>query len=89
MKQPLEITFRDIPHSDALEADIREKAGKLDQFYDHIMACRVMVEAPHGHHHKGNLYHVRIDLTVPDGELIASRAPKERRNTTPSSGSAC
>ena len=77
MKQPLEITFRDIPHSDAMEADIREKAAKLDQFYDHIMACRVMVEAPHGHHHKGNLYHVRIDLTVPDGELIASRAPKE------------
>ena len=77
MKQPLEITFRDVPHSDALEADIRDKAGKLDQFYDRIMACRVMVEAPHSHHHKGNLYHVRIDLTVPDGELVVSRAPKE------------
>ena len=46
MKQPLQITFRDIPHSDALEAEIRDKAGKLDQFYDRIMACRVIVESP-------------------------------------------
>ncbi len=77
MKQPLQITFRDISHSDAVEAYIREKAAKLDQFYDHIMACRVVLEVPHGHHHKGKLYYVRVDLTVPDGELVASRAPKE------------
>lgn len=77
MKQPLQITFRDIPHSDAIEADIHKKAAKLDQFYDQIMSCRVMLEAPHGHHHKGKLYHVRVDLTVPDGEIIASRAPAE------------
>ncbi len=77
MKQPLEITFRDIPRSEALEADIREKAEKLDKFYEHIMACRVVIEAPHSHHHQGNLFHVRIDLTVPGGELIAERGPKD------------
>lgn len=77
MQQPLEITFRDIPHSDALEADIRQHAEKLDQFYDSIMACRVMLEAPHGHHHKGKLYHVRIDLTVPGKELVVNRSPSE------------
>lgn len=75
MKQELQITFRDIPKSDAIEADIREKAAKLDQFYDSIMSGRVIVEAPHGHHHKGKLYHVSIDLTVPDGELVANRSP--------------
>ena len=77
MKQPLQITFRDIPRSDAVEAKIREKAAKLDVFYDHIMACHVVIEAPHGHHHQGNLYHVRIDLTVPNGEIIVNRDPKE------------
>ena len=77
MEQPVQITFRDIPRSDALEADIREKAAKLDQFYEKIMACRVIVEAPHGHHHKGKLYHVRIDLTVPRGELIVKRGPSD------------
>jgi len=77
MQQPLEITFRDIPRSEALEANIREKAGKLDQFYEKIMACHVIVERPHGHHHHGQLYHVRIDLTVPGGELVIKRDPKE------------
>lgn len=77
MQQPLQITFRDIPRSDALHKDICEKAAKLEQFYDRIMACRVVVEAPHSHHHQGNLYHIRIDLTVPGGELVVNRAPKE------------
>lgn len=77
MQQALQITFRDMPHSETVEADIRERAEKLDQFYDSIMSCRVMVEAPHGHHHQGNLYHIRIDLTVPGKELVVNRAPSK------------
>jgi len=42
VEQSLQITFRNIPRSDALEADIREKAAKLDQFYEKVMACRVL-----------------------------------------------
>jgi len=75
MKLPLQIAFRDIPPSEALEADIRKKAAKLDQVFDRIMSCRVVVEAPHGHHHKGRLYHVSIDLTVPGEELVINRSP--------------
>ena len=73
MKLPVQITFRHMEPSAALEANVREKAEKLDAFYDQIMACRVVVEAPHGHHHQGKLYHLRIDVTVPDGELVVSR----------------
>jgi cold shock CspA family protein len=69
--------FRDFEHSDAVEADIRGHAEKLEQFYPDIMSCRVVVERAHGHHHKGNLYHARVDLRVPGGELIASRQPAE------------
>jgi ribosomal subunit interface protein len=72
MQIPLQITFRDMEPSDAVEVRIREKAGKLEQFYDQIMSCRVMVESPHGHHHQGTLYQVRIDLGVPDGELVVT-----------------
>lgn len=74
MKVPLQVTFRDLPRSEAIETAIQEKAGKLEEVFDRIMGCRVMVEAPHRHHHKGRLYHVRIDLTVPGGELVASRS---------------
>lgn len=77
MIQPLQINFRDIPPSEAVEAKVREKADKLDEFFDHIMACSVMIEAPHSHHHKGNLYHIRIDLTVPNDEIVINRDPKE------------
>ena len=74
MQQPLQITFRDIPRSENVEAVIREKAEKLDQYFEKIMTCRVMIESPHTHHHQGMLYHVRVDITVPGAELVASRS---------------
>lgn len=77
MQLPLEITFRNMEPSEAMEANVRERADKLNQFYDQIMSCRVVVESQHRHHHKGNIYHVRIDLTVPDDELVVSRDPKD------------
>ncbi len=73
MKLELQVTFRDMEPSHGIEQAIHEKAAKLDQFYDRIMGCRVVVAAPHRHHHKGRLYNVRIDLTVPGGELVVNR----------------
>lgn len=75
MQIPVQITFRNLDHSSAVEERVREQAAKLDQYFNRIMSCRVVIEAPHRHHHKGNLYHVRIDLTVPDAELVVSREP--------------
>lgn len=60
-----------------MEADIREKAAKLDEFYDQIMTCRVVVGSPHGHHHQGKLYQVSLDLTVPNAEIVVNRSPTE------------
>jgi len=77
MELPLQITFRKMPASPAIEANIRKKAVGLERFSEHIMACRVIVESPHRHHHQGKLYHVRVDLTVPGGELVVSRDPAE------------
>ena len=76
MKIPLQITFRDMAPSAAIESNLRDKAAKLDELYPDIMSCRVIIEAPHRHHHKGKAYSVRIDLTVPGAELVINRAPK-------------
>ncbi|HSK30419.1 MAG TPA: HPF/RaiA family ribosome-associated protein [Candidatus Limnocylindria bacterium] len=76
MKIPLKITFRDMEPSKAIEENIRDRAAKLDALYDGTMSCRVIVEAPHRRHHKGKAYVVRIDMTVPGGELVINRAPK-------------
>ena len=77
MELDLQISYRDFPKSEALEAAIREKAAKLDKYYEKIMACRVVVEQPHHHHRQGNLFHVRIDLTVPGSEIVVRRDPPE------------
>ena len=77
MQIPLQITFRNMDPSDAVEANVREKAGKLERFAEHITSCRVIVEAPHKHQHKGNIYGVRIDITLPGGEIIVNSHPEQ------------
>jgi len=77
MKISLQTTFRNMPHSDAIEAKIREKSAKLDRFYERIMSCRVVVEESQSRHHQGKLYSVRIDITVPGKELAVSRQENE------------
>jgi ribosomal subunit interface protein len=80
MKLPLQITFHQMEPSEALEAQIRDHAGRLDRFHEGIISCRVLVEASHRRHHKGNLYRVRIDLTVPGKELVVTRDPPEHQS---------
>ncbi|MBI5005734.1 MAG: ribosome-associated translation inhibitor RaiA [Nitrosomonadales bacterium] len=77
MQIPLQITIRDVEHSEALEARIREKAKKLDEFFNHIMSCRVVVEMPHKHHHQGKRFAVRIDVGVAGGEIVVNRDDAE------------
>lgn len=74
---PLRVAFRNMSPSKAVEADIRDKALKMGSFYGRIISCKVVVEAPHRHHHKGKLYHVRIDIVVPGGELVINREPSQ------------
>ena len=73
MQIPLQVTFREVPHSDAIEAAIRDRAEKLDQFYDKIMGCRAVVGMIQRHRHQGKLFNVRLDITVPGGEVVVNR----------------
>jgi len=77
MRIPLQITFRNMPRSESIEANISEKAGKLDRFYGRIMSCRVVVEESQRRRHQGKQYSVRIDLTVPGKELAVTREENE------------
>ena len=79
MQVPLQVSFRNMPPSPAVEADIRDKAAKLEEFYDRITSVRVVVETPHRQHRQGKLFHVRIDVRVPGRELVVRREPAENR----------
>ena len=77
MQLPLQVVFRNMAPSAAVEAAIRERAEKLETFGERIMSCRVAVELHHHRHQQGNLYHVRVDLKLPGEEIVASREPAE------------
>ena len=73
MPLELNITSRDFALSRAVESEIREKAASLDGYFDRISHCDVAVEAPAiHHHHRGGPFIVRVRLTVPGSELVAS-----------------
>ena len=73
MLDKLQVTFRGLEHSKAVEAKIREKASRLDRFFQRITMCSVVVESPHNHHKKGKIYRVSVHVTVPGDELVVSR----------------
>lgn len=79
MQIPLQITFRNMDPSPAVEAKVRERAVLLERFHERITSCRVVVECQHHHHRQGNLYHVNIDLTVPGAEIVAGRAAPQHQ----------
>lgn len=72
-----QITFRNIPVSDAVEAKIRERAAALDKFFPNIVACHVAVESTARAHLKGKLYYIRVDVTVPGKTIVSKRHPDE------------
>jgi len=75
MQTPLEVSFRNMDRSDAVEARVREKAEKLERFFDRVTSCRVVIEATNRQHTKGNLYHVHIELGVPGSQVVVDRNP--------------
>ena len=75
MEIPLQINFRHMEPSDALEAKIRQKVQKIEQLSEHITSFRVTIDQQHKHHHQGKLFSVKIDFTVPGNEIIVDRHP--------------
>lgn len=73
MQVPMEITFRDVPRSDHLEALVRREGAKLDKFFDRIMSVRVAIERPQRHQRVGSPYRDRLQGTMPPGKEIVVR----------------
>ncbi|MBI5556362.1 MAG: HPF/RaiA family ribosome-associated protein [Deltaproteobacteria bacterium] len=75
MQVPLQITFRNMDASEALEAEIHKRIDKLAKKYEQLVSCRIVVEAPQQHRRKGGLYKIRIDMTCPEGKVAVNREP--------------
>ena len=69
----LHIAFRGMTPSPAVQSRILERAAKLERFHQRITACRVVVDAPHRRHTKGERYTVHVDLIVPGHEILGGK----------------
>ncbi len=68
----LQITFRNMKPSAALETRIRELLERrLERFSNQIISCQVVVAAPHHHHHRqGALFDFQVDIAVPGRDIV-------------------
>lgn len=74
MDIPLEISFHNVDPSDALKTAVKEHVKRLEQFHDHIIGCRVVIELPHKTQKaSGNQPDVHIVVRVPGKEIVVSR----------------
>ena len=79
MSMPLNITIRDNSQNNtkALTRHIQKKAHKLDQYYQDINSCHIVVEPTQRNQHQGNLHSVHIDLKIPKDEIIINKVANE------------
>jgi ribosome-associated translation inhibitor RaiA len=80
MQIPLQITFKDILPSDAVAADIRKRADRLEKYYENILSCRVTLGVDGKHKNQGRLYTARIEISVPDSQIAINRNNPDHLN---------
>jgi ribosome-associated translation inhibitor RaiA len=73
MQIPLQITCRHMDPSETVDALLREKVARLEQLFDRIVGCRVVIEPPEQSGHSGPCA-VRVNLTIPGEEIVVNRA---------------
>jgi len=73
MNVPVQITYRNMESSAALDEAVRDRAAKLEQFHPRITTCRVLVEQPARHRQRSIEFVVHVDLKVPGGEITVNR----------------
>ncbi len=75
MQIPVQVTFRHLEYSSFVASAVRKKAKELEQYFSRMTSMRVMVEPLEKRRHQGNLYHIRINITLPGGEIVVGRGP--------------
>lgn len=70
MQTQVQITFRGMDSSPAIEARIQELAARFERFEDRITSCHVTIQIPHQHQHHGQLVEVRLHIGVRGTEIV-------------------
>jgi ribosome-associated translation inhibitor RaiA len=74
MQMPVQVAFRHLDASPAVEARARELAQELEHFSGSILRCRVAIDCPHKHQTHGRRFEVHLEISVPDKQITVSHA---------------
>ena len=80
MDSPLEIAWHNVEKSQPLEDRIRALADKLHRYFNRINSCHIVIERPHRSQHNGKEFHLRIEVRVPEREIVISGDPGDRKD---------
>ncbi len=64
MKPAVDVVYRDLESSAALNEIISKKLEKLNRFTDQIIHSRVVLDTPHNHKHKGKQFRASLELDI-------------------------
>jgi cold shock CspA family protein len=73
MQVPPEIAFRNVEARDELKDLILDGIGKLEEIHPGLISCRTVVADETPDQRTGNVYRVRLDLSIPGQTLIVDR----------------
>lgn len=75
MMVPPEISFRNMDSTPEMDTEVRERISKLEEIYDRITSCKVVVEAPEKELPTSEPFHCKIYLAIPRHDIVVDRDP--------------
>lgn len=80
MQTPVQITFRGLPRSGPVTAEVHSRVERLEHLFGPLTRCHVVIEVCHHNHRKGNIHSVSIEAMLPGTDLVASRDSGENHD---------
>ena len=74
MDKPVQVTFHNLQHSDAVEQDVLARVAKLDAAAD-LTGCRVVIDCPHRTPNGAKSFAVRVEMSLRGQSLVVTREP--------------
>lgn len=82
MQRPLQIAFRNVESSPALETAIRGRVEELEQRFPRIIGCRVVVEVPHRGSESAKVpISFSVEVDVPGRSTVVAKEQQERHES--------
>ena len=75
-----QISFRNVERNESIDRKIMDGIDKLGAVHEKITSVRMAVEDQRGNGSPDHLYRVRLDITIPRGEIVVKETPAGGRH---------